>query len=79
MGAELGGPVLVALFYLPLLSVTCADGAFIDRAFTAGAFIKLVLSLNSACVDSGLVSRVVATFGAPPRSQVRYTLAMRFY
>jgi hypothetical protein len=43
MGAELGGPVLVALFYLPLLSVTCADGAFIDRAFTAGAFIKQCL------------------------------------
>ena len=35
------------------------------------------LLINSACVDSALVSRVVATLGARPRLQVRYTLAMR--
>ena len=39
MGAELGVPVLVAAFYLPLLYITCTDGAFSDRAFNAGAFI----------------------------------------
>jgi hypothetical protein len=34
---------------------------------------------DGAYVDSGLVSRIVATFGARPKSQLRYTLAMRFY
>ena len=32
---------------------------------------------DGAYVDSGLVSRIVATFGARPKSQLRYTLAMR--
>ena len=38
MGAELGGPVLVALSYLPLLFVTCEDGAYSDCAFATGVF-----------------------------------------
>ena len=39
MGPELGGPVMVALFYLPLLFVTFADGACSDCAFATGVFI----------------------------------------
>ena len=99
MAADLGGPVLVALFYLQLLCVICTDGACRDCAFATGALlvvpllmvpllmvpllmVPLMMSpllLNSACVDSALVSRVVATFGARPTSQLRYTLALRFY
>ena len=94
MAADLGGPVLVALFYLQLLCVICTDGACSDCAFATGALlavpllmvpllmVPLMMSpllLNSACVDSALVSRVVATFGARPTSQLRYTLALRFY
>ena len=89
MAADLGGPVLVALFYLQLLCVICTDGACSDCAFATGALlvvpllmVPLMMSpllLNSACVDSALVSRVFATFGARPTSQLRYTLAMRFY
>ena len=50
MGAELGGPVLVALFYLPLLFVTCADGACSDCAFATG-----FLLIDSAFVDGAFI------------------------
>ena len=91
MGAELGGPVLMALFYLPLLCVICADGACSDCAFAtrvlliapllivdSGAFIVGAF-IHGACADPPLFFRVIATFGARPGPQVRYTLAMRYY
>ena len=88
MAADLGGPVLVALFYLQLLCVICTDGACSDCAFATGALlvvpllmVPLMMSpllLNSACVDPALFFHVIATMGARPRSQVRYTLATRF-
>ena len=49
MGPELGGPVMVALFYLPLLFVTFADGACSDCAFATGVFI------NGAFVDGAFI------------------------
>ncbi|MBM28025.1 MAG: hypothetical protein CME58_06560 [Halieaceae bacterium] len=55
------------------LCVTCADSACNDWAFSAGPLI------NRTCADSTLVSRFGHRFGARPRSQVRYTLAVRFY
>ena len=51
MGAELGGPVLVALCYLPLLFVTCAGGRCRDRAFATG-----FLLIDGAFVDGAFIS-----------------------
>ena len=72
----------MALFYLPLLFVTCADGACSDCAFATGFLLIVPLLMVPLFAVPELIqpfSRVIATLGARPTSQLRYTLAMRFY
>ena len=82
----------MALFYLPLLCVICADGACSDCAFAtrvlliAPLLIVLLLTVPLLTVPLFMVpvliqpcSSASLPLWARPGPQVRYTLAMRYY